>query len=489
MRRSELWPAGLAAAMLGVAGVAGCGTPPIDEATSLRAGFVAKNVCSGVFVGGRDEAGFLANDLTFVDLSDLAVGVDRASRRVSVTVAGDEGAAELVRLAIFHEGHGCTMLPLGQTDVLFDPAPVRSAFPGGTLLDWPMGDRLSDAPLPLDVDGDALEVAVASAFEDEDEDSAGTPLGTRAVAVVHRERLIAERYAEGFDQDSVMISWSMGKSITAALIGILVGDGHFSLDDPAPVLAWRQPGDPRAAITIRQLLRMSSGLEFSRLTGDDPEFYTHRNAHNYVYNEGIDVFAHAVRPVLEHSPGTVGRYRNADPLAIGKIIRDTVEARGEDYFTFPQRALFDRIGMRDMVLERDPYGNMILTGYDHGTARDWARFGLLHLRDGVWDGERILPEGWVDAVTTPAPAWPDQNYGGLFWLNRGGVWPDVPADAFWALGARGQHTVVIPSADLVVVRMGYSLDGAALSDNLNRVLAGILAAVGHPPVVPPPTDS
>ncbi|MDP6605881.1 MAG: serine hydrolase, partial [Dehalococcoidia bacterium] len=239
----------------------------------------------------------------------------------------------------------------------------------------------------------------------------------------------------------------------------------------------------------RQLLQMSSGLEFSRLTRDDPEFYTHQNAHNYVYNEGIDVFAHAIRPVLEHPPGTVGRYRNSDPLALGKIIRDTVEARGEDYFSFPQRRLFDRIGMRDMVLERDPYGNMILTGYDHGTARDWARFGLLHLRDGVWNGERILPEGWVDAVTTPAPAWPDGNYGGLFWLNRGGTWPDAPANAYWAAGARGQYTVVIPSADLVVVRMGYSLDGAAVAAHMNRMLAAILAAVGHPPAASTPTDS
>tara|TARA_B100000315_G_scaffold77893_1_gene71229 strand:- start:2748 stop:4166 length:1419 start_codon:yes stop_codon:yes gene_type:complete len=472
--------------MLGIVGAAACGPPPVDEATSLRAGFVAKNVCSGVFVSGRDETDFLANDLTFVDVSDLAVGVDRTAQRVSVTVAGDEGAADLVRSAIFHEGHGCTMLPLGQADVLFDPAPIRSALPGGTLLDGPMGDRLPEIPLAPEIDPAALETAVASAFED---DAATPPVGTRGIVVVHRGRLVAERYADGLDQDSAMISWSMGKSITAALVGILVNDGHFSLDDPAPILAWRQPGDPRGAITIRQLLQMSSGLEFSRLTRDDPEFYTHQNAHNYVYNEGIDVFAHAIRPALEHPPGTVGRYRNSDPLALGKIIRDTVEARGEDYFSFPQRRLFDQIGMRDMVLERDPYGNMILTGYDHGTARDWARFGLLHLRDGVWNGERILPEGWVDAVTTPAPAWPDGNYGGLFWLNRGGTWPDAPANAYWAAGARGQYTVVIPSADLVVVRMGYSLAGAAVAAHMNRMLAAILAAVGHLPAASTPTDS
>ncbi len=475
------------AAVFGVI-VIGCGVPPIDESVDLRAAFVAKNLCSGLFVSGRDESDFLIRDLTYVDLEGLAVGVDRTTQRVTVTVGVDEDRNEIAlhRTAVFHAGHGCTLLPRGQADVLFDPTPVRSSLPGGTLQDWPMGDRLSEAPLPPEIDPAALDATVAAAFEEE---PAGPPVDTRALVVVYRGRLVAERYAPGFDRDSVMISWSMGKSITAALVGILVGDGYFDLDDPAPILAWRQPGDPRGAITIRHLLQMSSGLTFSRLTRDDPRFYTHHNDHNYIYNEGIDVFAHAVRPALEYPPGTVGRYRNSDPLALGRIIRETVEARGGDYSTFPQRALFDRIGMRDMVLERDPYGNLILTGYDHGTARDWARFGLLHLQDGVWEGERILPEGWVDAVSAAAPAWPEGDYGGLFWRNGNSALPDVPADAFWAAGARGQRTFIIPSADLVVVRMGYSLDGAALSANLNRVLAGILAAVGHPPVSPVPTDS
>ena len=482
MRRTWLWRTCLATALVSVVG---CGAPAIDESVDLRAAFVAKNVCSGVFVGGRDEADFLTRDLTYVDLEDLAVGVNRTTQRVTVTVAEVEDAAGVVRTAVFHLGHGCTLLPRGQDDVLFDPVPVRSALPGAILQDWPMGDRLPEAPPPAAIDTTALDAAVASAFEEE---LNGPPIDTRALVVAHRGRLIAERYAPGFDQDSVMISWSMGKSITAALLGVLVGDGQFDLDDPAPILAWRQPGDPRGAITVRHLLQMSSGLTFSRLAQDDPQFFTHRNEHHHVYTEGIDAFAHAVRPVLEHPPGTVGRYRNSDPLALGKIIRETVEARGDDYFTFPQRALFDRIGMRDMVLERDPYGNLILTGYDHGTARDWARFGLLHLQDGVWKGERILPEGWVDAVSSAAPAWADGNYGGLFWLNRGGALPHVPADAFWAAGARGQRTFVIPSADLVVVRMGYTIGDAPLDENLDRVLSGILRAIGHPPVVPAPTS-
>ena len=171
-----------------------------------------------------------------------------------------------------------------------------------------------------------------------------------------------------------MMSWSMGKSITAALVGLLVADGHFDLDDPAPIIEWQAPADPRQEITIRHLLQMSSGLTFSRLPEDDEQFFTHHNDHHYVYYEGINVFDHATRPALEHPPGTVGRYRNSDPLALGRIIRDTVEARGEDYFTFPQRALFDRIGMRDMVLERDPYGE---PDSDRIRPRHGARLGAL----------------------------------------------------------------------------------------------------------------
>lgn len=472
--------------------VAACGEPTIPEATELQAAYMAKTLCSGTFVGGQGTsreaatrmvapAHFQTTDLeSLAQAAGIDVSVDLERQTVTAIAAG-----RVERVAVFHAGHGCTILPRGASNVLFEPVPVRSALPVASLQAWPMGDRVADeAPSP-DVDWAALDTAVDLAFS---EPGPGQALGTRALVAVYRGRVVAERYAPGFDQDSVMISWSMGKSLTAALVGLLVEDGHFDLDDPAPIISWQEPGDPRQAITIRTLLQMSSGLSFSRLPADDDRFFTHHNEHHYVYFEGIDVFNHATRPALEHAPGTVGRYRNSDPLTLGKIIRNTVTARGEDYFTFPQRALFDRIGMRDMVLERDPYGNMILTGYDHGTARDWARFGLLHLWDGVWLGERILPEGWVDFVSSPAPAWPDHNYGGLFWLNRGRQLADVPADAYWAAGAGGQRTVIIPSHDLVVVRMGYSLDNAALGANLNRVLSGIVAAVGGPPSARPPTD-
>jgi CubicO group peptidase (beta-lactamase class C family) len=276
----------------------------------------------------------------------------------------------------------------------------------------------------------------------------------------------------------------MGKSITAALIGLLVKDGHFTIDDPAPIAEWRRPGDPRGPIAIRHLLNMSSGLEFLRAQDDETKLelgWTRFDDHMYIYYGAIDVFAHSIARGAADPPGTAWRYRNGDPLTLGKIVRQTVEGRGENYHTFPQRALFDRIGMRDMVLEPDPWGNFIMTGFDYGTARDWTRFGLLHLWDGVWrpSGERILPEGWVDFVRTPAPADAEVHYGGQFWLNAGGRLPNVPRDAFYPAGAWGQVVIIIPSRDIVITRLGHSspLDNA-LDGYLDRTVSGVLGAVG-----------
>lgn len=194
-----------------------------------------------------------------------------------------------------------------------------------------------------------------------------------------------------------------------------------------------------------------------------------------IYSDGLNIFDHAVNQPPEIPPNTQWRYRNSDPLTLGKIIRETVEARGESYLQFPQKALFDRIGARNFVLETDAWGNFIMTGYDYGAARDWARFGLPHLWDGVWRGERILPEGWVDFISTPAPADESTGYGGLFWLNRGGAMGRIPADAFWASGFMGQTTMVIPSRNLVLVRMGPSPGGS--DGYINELVGRILEAL------------
>jgi CubicO group peptidase (beta-lactamase class C family) len=332
-----------------------------------------------------------------------------------------------------------------------------------------VGDQEALGTFP-EIDGEALKAVLAQAI--------GGPAqvqNTRAIVVVYKGRIIGESFAPGWTPDTPQISWSMGKSITSALVGILVQRGDLSLDQPAPIDRWQQPGDPRSAIRIRDLLQMSSGLDFANLGLEDDASYDPANEHMRIYFDSLNVFEHAVDQPLEIPPGSQFRYRNSDPLSLGRIIRDEVEAMGENYLTFPQRALFDRIGSRNFVLETDAWGNFIMTGYDFGSARDWARFGLLHLGDGVFDGTRILPEGWVEFISSPAPGDPSRGYGGLFWLNRGEAMDRVPPDAFWAAGFMGQRCLVIPSLDLVVVRLGPSDRG--FSDYFNDLVGDIIDSI------------
>lgn len=451
------------------------------EKTSHALAMFAKLLCSGSFVIGREPEEFFAHDIrTHVrpegnpfDWDEIEIDVDRQRQQVTLSARG------ISRTARCHGGQGCTIIPEGSDEVHFMPEPVTPNVPDPETTLWPMGDRLPDEPLPPEVDRNALEAAFDFALDD---DALPKPQRTRALVVLYKDRLIGERYAPGFDKDTRHISWSSGKSITSALIGLLVKDGHFTVDQPAPVEEWSGSDDPRREIKMADLLNMASGLDFVRAQDDDrlELGWTSRDDHMYIYFGAINVFEHSISRPLEYPPGTVWRYRNGDTLTLGALVRRTVEARGEDYLTYPQRALFDKLGMRNMVLETDPWGNFIMTGYDYGTARDWARFGLLHLCDGVWPvtGERILPEGWVDFISTPAPAAGEQQYGGQFWLNAGGRHPDIPRDAFWAAGAWGQVTMAIPSRDMVIVRLGHAQYADDSFDTyLNDVYGRILGAV------------
>jgi CubicO group peptidase (beta-lactamase class C family) len=268
----------------------------------------------------------------------------------------------------------------------------------------------------------------------------------------------------------------MGKSLTATLFALLVKDGVYKIDDPVPVPEWRAAGDPRGAIRIVDLLHMSSGLRF--IAGQDPDYSVDKGYpdHTLIYTGAIDAFTHSITRPLQFPPNTEGRYRNSDPLTVGWLIKQAVTKRGEEYLTYPQRALFDRIGIRRQMLETDPYGNFLMTGYDYGTARNWARIGLLYLQDGLWQGRRLLPEGWTTFVSTPAPAWKQPVYGGLFWVNGDGAW-NIPKSAYMANGAGGQRTFVIPTHNLVVVRMGHYRGDRPGMKALNSALSELIAAV------------
>ncbi|MFM7274687.1 MAG: serine hydrolase domain-containing protein, partial [Gammaproteobacteria bacterium] len=288
--------------------------------------------------------------------------------------------------------------------------------------------------------------------------------------------IVAERYGPGIDRDTRLFSWSMGKSLKATLLGLLVREGVYSPGQAAPLPEWQGADDPRREIRIVDLMRMSGGLRFRSRSDPDFDPALGYADHDYIYTGAIDAFRWAISRPAQWPAGTVGRYRNGDPLVLNALIRRAVESRGEAYLSWPQRALFDRLGMRHMLLETDPFGNFVLTGYDLGAARDWLRLGQLYLQDGVWNGARVLPEGWVDLVRTPAPAWDKPEYGAMFWLNRTGAWP-VPTDAYYMSGAGGQITLIVPTHDLVVVRMGHYKGEAAGETALRAALAVLMEAI------------
>lgn len=425
----------------------------------------AKRFCSGIWVSEREPEEALRNSvlLSGADIRDHEAGrlrfeVDR-ERRIVTAFRGQTNARAR------HLGdQGCVILPPGSDDVFFTPRKVVSALPGADSVPWPMGDLVPEEPLPAGLDDDSLREAVRVFFSSPDDRRA-------AFLVVHRGRLLVEEYDSGAHGRMQLESWSMGKSMTATLVGRLVQMGHLGLNDPAPIPEWRHvEGDPRAAIRISDLLQMSSGLHFTG-SGAGPEelarsFVPGWADHLLGYAAPIDVFRFSASRPLEHPPGTVGRYRNSDPWTLGYVVRRSVEALGEEYFTWPQRELFDRIGIRRFVMETDAYGNFILTGYNFGTARDWARLGMLYLQEGVWNGERLLPREFVELVRTAAPAWDPPTYGGLFWVNGGDPErpqvPTLPSDAYWAAGAGDQRTFIVPSRDLVIVAMSHRR-GASLS--------------------------
>jgi CubicO group peptidase (beta-lactamase class C family) len=426
---------------------------PFDTAYSResRAAIGAHHLCAGLWVVGRvykrSPAEIVAQDIApfamFAWEQDFTYAVDSVTR--AVTVRGRNTPA---RTAKYTGDQGCTIMPRGESELHFTPTAVARNLPDPSTQPWPMGDLGATATFP-DVKTDVINAAL-------DWGMAQKEHNTRAIVFVYRGKIVGERYAPGWTKDTPEISWSEGKSITGALVGILANQGALTLDDFAPIKAWQQPGDPRSQIRIRDLMHMSSGLDFTNLSLNGASTFTRENKHMRVYFDGLNVFEHSINNPLKDPPNTKWRYQNSDPLTLGKIVRDKVEARGENYLTFPQRALFDRIGIRSAVLETDAWGNFIMTGFDFLSARDWARFGLLHLHDGMWEGKRILPEGWIKFVSTPAPADPTSGYGGMFWLNRGRAWAGVPDDAYRADGAMGQYTMIVPSRDVVIVRMGPS---------------------------------
>ncbi len=444
------------------------GDPQGEETAAL-----ATSLCSAVFVAGMDPAEAIAAVQSDAsppgsrpEVTDTVI--DAARDEVRLTLASG-----VMRVARKYGSQGCIALPEREDSVHFTPSQVKPHLPHAATTPWPLGDDVSRDPWPTDIDSLRIAGAIVEGF--------GPPEAeTQAFLVAYRGRIVGERYGEGTNAHTVLPAGSMGEAITGTLLGVLVQQRAYELFEPAPIPEWQAGGDPRAAIRIADLLRMSSGLR-SRSPRDPDYDPAGGYPDDRWYATGVgNTFEWAASLSPEWPPEKVGRDRATDAVLTGYLIRLAVEKRGEDYLSFPQRFLFDRIGVRDAVIGTDPYGNFLTQSHAYLSARDWARLGDLYLNDGVVRGDEVLPEGWVDFVNEPAPAWvadgrPVQG-GAFFRVNGDGSWP-VPKDAIMATDGGGQVVTIIPSRGLVVVRLGRADGAAAAEAALRQGLRSLLAAV------------
>ena len=441
-----------------------------DEAPArLAAGYKALFACSATFLAGRSSEQIARNDLSGIyrDYEAAMAALPDARidlARKSVSVDWSESAPP--RIARFREPLGCTILPTGADASMPLPAAQLETLPV-VQADWPAGDRLAARPLPADPSGAPLSRVLARAF---DGDSFGSGSRTSAVVILENGELIAESYATDSGIDVPQRTWSVAKTIMAALIGIAAGEGLLDPAETTRLPQWSAPGDPRGTIRIADLLHMASGLDAGALGSRTDE----------VYFGGARVEDAALTRGLVAIPGRRWNYANNDTLALSRLLRARLGGDAR-YLAWPYEKLFRPIGMRHTTAEIDWGGTFILSSQVWTTARDLARFGQLLLDDGTWNGQRILPEGWVARMRTPAPVQPPPRpdgspgpgYGAQVWLF--GAAHGLPEGTFAAMGNRGQFMMVVPSAKLIIVRRGYDPEGGPFS--IERFSADVLKAL------------
>jgi CubicO group peptidase (beta-lactamase class C family) len=432
---------------------------------AVMGGTVAKTVCSCMFVSGRTQQSIVEREL------QVFPGLDKTNIEVNTTDSTvDASILWHTSRAIYRKGLGCTLIAeRSEQDVRSQKINIATPPLGNQdSIPWPQGNlnaRSSDSTVNYHL----VEKALDEAFTDRDPEN---PIVTHAIVVVHKGKIIGERYAPGFDQNSVHTGWSATKSMFNAVIGVLVQEGKLKVEDPAPVPEWQN--DERKKITLNNLLQASSGLEW------DEVYFIPSSTFHKMYIKSDDKAAYAASLDLEYEPGTFFEYSSGTTNILGRIVRHTV---GDDnYYKFPYEKLFHKIGMNGAIVEVDASGTFVASSYGHARARDWARLGMLYLNDGVWNGERILPEGWVKYSTTPGAAATDGQYGAQIWLNRGNAKGDstsfrygpIPKDAAVFEGFEDNMVVIVPSKELVVVRLGVTHNA---NFHLDELVNGVIEAL------------
>jgi len=427
--------------------------PRLSRIGLLGSGYMAQTLCAGLFVSGRDMESLMTQDLSGPGLEPLQLftpAVAHNEQTVRASVFGLFG-----QTAVFRDGLGCTLTP-DKPAVLSravaanlsppDPAPSSTA-------EWPDGAHVIARPWPAGVDGEAADRTIEAIFSEPDP---SRPRNTRALVVVHQGRIMAERYAPGFDARMPMVGWSMSKTVTNLLVALRVKDGALSLDASRLMPEWRDEDDPRAAITLDELMHMTSGLAFNE---DVDDFLS--DVSQMLYVQANSARFAASKPLVD-PPGSHWSYSTGTTGIIAAVLRETFDSEFA-YLRFPRKRLFAPLGMRSASLAPDASGTLMSGSFFYASARDWARLGLLFLRDGIWSGRQLLPKGWVAYSLVPAPHAPNDKYGAQIWLklpdSPGLGEPPMPDDAFYMLGHNGQVVAMVPSRNLVIVRLGLTRKG------------------------------
>jgi len=418
-------------------------------------GYAAKSMCSCVFVAKREPGTVLNGDLNFSFLQYANAWANKDENTAYATIFGLAKSK-----AIYRKGIGCTLITSKEGPTLtknrIQLPDKPTAPPESKAMEWPYGDVVKDSSFS-EIDYSLLTKAVDNAFDVGD----GHIKNTRALLIVYKNHIVAEKYAPGFDASTPQLGWSMTKSVTGALAGILVKQNKLNLDQKSLFKEWKQ--DDRKEISLRNLLNMNSGLKWNEEYGDMSDatimLYRHSDMTSYAIN----------RPLISN-PGTTWVYSSGTSNIIQQLIKNSFSSVG-DYLSFPYQELFSKIGMYSATFETDENYAYIGSSYLYANARDWAKFGLLYLHDGVWNGERILPEGWVGFTREVAPG-SGGNYGGHVWLNEGNAYPSAPKDMFRCQGFHGQFVFIFPKQDLVIVRLGVSKLGTFNYDDMLKQILG-----------------
>ncbi len=366
-----------------------------SQAFPIVTGYGAKNLCSCAYLSGRTEQSVIDNELSAFPLS---IGTFKLHPEDSSATASVFGFAK--HKAIYRKGLGCTLLnEISEEELRNQKFNLPKPLGNQDNIAWPMGNLIRDTILQ-DINYKLLNKTVEDAFAEPGETKNRR---TRAILVLYDGQIIAEKYADGFDQNTRQLGWSMAKSVTNSLIGILVRDGKLSLNDAAPFAEWRN--DNRANLTINNLMQMSSGLNW------EENYSKPSDATNMLFKTK-DAGLFASHATLTREPGKVFQYSSGTSNMLAWIVRNAVGDSA--YYTFATERLFKKTGMHSMILEPDAGGTYVGSSYAFATARDWARFGLLFLNDGMFNGERILPEGWSEYSSTPCEGADMGQYGAQF---------------------------------------------------------------------------